>query len=135
MQFLPCFLCGAKLEKRISKKNNKPYFICNPCGIQFFIRKEHGIGLLDKLLRASDKNELPFRQRAEELAKIQALLTEINGTKAQIERMEAQTGLFFPDSDKVRACNLLKIKLQNLFVELEQLARLKTRNLSALKQI
>jgi hypothetical protein len=124
MQFLPCFLCGAKLEKR-TDKNHKPYFVCNPCGIQLFIRREHGIGLLDKLLRASDKNELPFKQRAEELAKIQALLTEINGTKAQIERMQAQTGLFFPDNDKVRTCNLLKIKLQNLFGELEQLANLR----------
>ena len=124
MQFLPCFLCGARLEKR-TDKNHKPYFVCNPCGIQLFIRREHGIGLLDKLLRASEKNELPFKQRAEELARIQALLTEINGTKAQIDRMQAQVGLFFPDIDKVRACNLLKIKLQNLFVELEQLAKLK----------
>lgn len=100
--------------------------VCDPCGIQLFIRREHGIRLLDKLLRASEKSELPFKQRAEELAKIQALLTEINGTKAQIERMEAQTGLFFPDNDRVRACKLLKIKLQNLFAELEQLAKLKS---------
>ncbi len=124
MQFLPCFLCGAKLEKR-TDKNHKPYFVCNPCGIQLFIRREHGIGLLDKLMRASEKNELPFKQRAEELARIQALLTEINGTKAQIERVQSQTTTFFPDKDKVRICNLLKIKLQNLFVELEQLAKLK----------
>jgi hypothetical protein len=125
MQFLPCFLCGAKLEKRISKKNHKPYFVCNPCGIQLFIRRDHGIQLLDKLLRASDKNELPFKQRAEELAKIQALLTAIDGTKAQLERMQAQVNWVFPDKDRVRACNLLKTKLQNLFVELEQIAELK----------
>jgi hypothetical protein len=124
MQFLPCLLCGAKLEKR-TDKNHKPYFVCNPCGIQLFIRREHGIGLLDKLLRASDKNELPFKHRAEELAKIQALLTEINGTKAQIVREQSQTAAFFPDKDKVRICNLLKTKLQNLFAELEQLAKLK----------
>ncbi len=124
MQFLPCFLCGAKLEKR-TDKNHKPYFVCNPCGIQLFIRREHGIGLLDKLLRASDKSELPFKQRAEELAKIQALLTEINGTKAQIERMESQTGLFFRDNDKVRARNLLKTKMENLFAELKEIAELK----------
>ena len=124
MQFLPCFLCGAKLEKR-TDKNHKPYFVCNPCGIQLFIRREHGIGLLDKLLRASEKNELPFKQRAEELARIQALLTEINGTKAQIERIEAQTGLIFRDKDKLHVCNLLKIKLRNLIVELEQISKLK----------
>lgn len=80
MHFLPCFLCGAKLEKR-TDKNGKPYFVCNPCGIQLFVRREHGIKLLDTLLSNSAKNELPFKQRAEELAKIQALLTEINGTK------------------------------------------------------
>ncbi len=83
-----------------------------------------------KLLRASEKNKLPFKQRAEELAKIQALLTEINGSKAQIERVQSQTAMFFPDKDKMRICNLLKTKLQNLFEELEQLAKLKMRNLT-----
>lgn len=121
MEFLPCLLCTAKLEKRIDK-NRKPYFVCNPCGIQLFIRRQHGITLLKKLLRDVAKNEIPFRQRAEEVHKIQALLTEINGVKAQIERLELQKGFFFPDQDKIRACNLLKIKLQNLFKELEQLA-------------
>jgi|SRR5579864_2860937 hypothetical protein len=122
MQFLPCLLCTEKLERR-TDKNRKPYFICNPCGIQLFIRRQHGIRLLEKLLRDVAKNELPFRQRAEEVHKIQALLTEINGVKQQIERLEAQKGFFFPDQDKIRACNLLKVKLQNLFKELEQLAK------------
>lgn len=121
MQFLPCLLCTEKLEKRIDK-NRKPYFVCNPCGIQLFIRRQHGIALLDKLLRDVAKNEIPFRQRAEEVHKIQALLTEINGVKKQIERLELQKGFLFPDRDKIRACNLLKIKLHNLFKELEQLA-------------
>jgi hypothetical protein len=124
MPFLPCVLCGANLEKR-TDKNHKPYFVCNPCGIQFWVRKQHGIELLDKLLRDAAKNEIPFKQRAEELYKIQALLTAINGIKQQIDRVESQENLFFPDQDSVRACNLLKIKLQNLFVELEELAKLK----------
>lgn len=122
MPFLPCLLCGAKLEKR-TDKNNKPYFVCNPCGIQLFIRREHGITLLAKLLRDSAKNEIPFKQGAEQLYRIQALLTEINGIKQQIERQESQIGLFFPDKDKVNALNLLKIKLQNLFRELAGLAK------------
>jgi hypothetical protein len=124
MQFLPCFLCGSKLEKR-TDKNSKPYFVCNPCGIQLFVRREHGIQLLDKLMRDAAKNEIPFKQCGDELAKIQALLTEINGTKEQIERLESQTGLFFPDQDKLRACNLLKTKLENLLKELQAIAELK----------
>ena len=122
MQFLPCLLCVAKLEKR-TDKNGKPYFVCNPCGIQFFIRRQHGIALLEKLLRNIEKNEIPFKQRAEQVYRIQALLTEIDGIKQQIERIKSQTGFFFPDEDKIRACNLLKIKLRNLFKELEQLAK------------
>jgi len=69
MAFLPCLLCTAKLEKR-TDKNRKPYFVCNPCGIQLFIRRQHGIDLLNKLLRDWEKNEIPFRQRAEEIFKI-----------------------------------------------------------------
>ena len=122
MPFLPCVLCGAKLEKR-TDKNHKPYFVCNPCGIQFWVRRQHGIELLDKLLRNVAKNEIPFKQCAEEIYRIQALLTEINGVKEQIDRLESQKGLFFPDKDKVRACNLLKTKLANLFKKLEEFAK------------
>jgi hypothetical protein len=121
MQFLPCLLCGAKLEKR-TDKNRKPYFVCNPCGIQLFVRRQYGIKLLDKLLQLSAKNELPFKERAEEVYKIQALLTEINGIKQQIDRMEQKT-FFFPDRHKARACDLLKTKLRNLFRELEAMAK------------
>jgi DNA-directed RNA polymerase subunit RPC12/RpoP len=121
MQYLPCLLCGAKLEKR-TDKNRKPYFVCNPCGIQLFVRRQYGIKLLEKLLRLSAKNELPFKERAEEVYKIQALLTEINGIKEQIERMEQKT-FFFPDREKMRACDLLKTKLQSLFRELEGMAK------------
>src|ERR1700730_8522728 len=117
MPSLPCFLCVAKLEKRISKKG-KPYFVCNTCGIQLFVRRDHGIKLLDKLLSDAARNELPFKHRAEEVYKIQALLTEIDGVKKQIERLQSQIKFLFPDEAKVRACNLLKTKLENLFKEL-----------------
>ncbi len=122
MAFLPCFLCGASLDKR-TDKNRKPYFICNPCGIQLFVRRPHGIDLLEQLLRDAARNEIPFKQRAEQVYKIQALLTEIDGVKKQIERLQSQMKFLFRDEDKVRACNLLKTKLENLFKELEQLAK------------
>jgi hypothetical protein len=115
-------LGGEQLEKR-TDKNGKPYFVCDNCGIQLFVRKAHGIELLGKLLRNVAKNEIPFKQRAEEIYQIQALLTEINGVKEQIDRLESQKGFLFPDQDKVRACNLLKTKLANLFKELEEFAK------------
>ncbi len=124
MAFMHCFLCAAKLSKR-TDKNGKPYFICNPCGIQLFVRRQHGMQLLEKLLHDCEKNEIPFRQRAQHIFEIQALLTEIDGTKKQIERLKSQTGLVFRDENKIRACNLLKTKLENLFAELKELAQQK----------
>lgn len=122
MSYLPCFLCAAKLDKR-TDKNLKPYFVCNPCGIQLFVRRPHGIKLLDKLLRDSAKHEIPFKQRAEEVYEIQALLTEIDQVKEQIKRLESQITFLFGDTDKIRACNLLKTKLENLFKELEHFSK------------
>lgn len=43
--YYPCFLCGEQLEVRASKRK-KPYFICDPCGLQAFVRKDRGIQLL-----------------------------------------------------------------------------------------
>jgi hypothetical protein len=122
MAYLPCFLCAASLDKR-TDKNRKPYFVCNPCGTQLFVRRHHGIKLLEKLLRDAAKNEIPFKQRAEQVYQIQALLTEITGVKEQIKRLQSQITILFADEDKVRACNLLKTKLENLFKELEQFAK------------
>jgi DNA-directed RNA polymerase subunit RPC12/RpoP len=122
MQVLPCLLCGKTLEKR-TDKNGKPYFVCDPCGIQMFIRRRHGIERLEKLLQASEKNLIPFRQHAHRLFEIQALLAEIDGTKKQINRLENELGFFFRDKDKLRTCNLLKTNLEKLFRELTVLAQ------------
>src|SRR6266700_4505976 len=110
MQSLPCFLCVEKLEERIDK-NGKPYFVCNPCRIQLFVRRPHGIALLNKLLADTARNEIPFRHRAEEVHKIQALLSEIDGVKKQIGRLESQRSLLCGDADKIRACKVLKTEL------------------------
>jgi hypothetical protein len=46
---IPCFLCGDFQKIKLSKKN-KPYFICNICGIQAFIRKDDGVNRLNDLI-------------------------------------------------------------------------------------
>ena len=126
MQSLPCFLCGQKLEKRVSK-NDKPYFVCDSCGIQFFVRRKDGIERLDALMRAAEKNSIPFRAHAQRLSEIQAILKDMRGTKAEIEQLENEIGIIFPDKDKIRACNSLKTRLETLQVELEELVKTKTR--------
>ena len=45
----PCPICNRDLNVRLSKKN-KPYVICDICGVQLFIRKKQGINILIEYL-------------------------------------------------------------------------------------
>lgn len=47
---LECFLCGGRVEIKLSKKN-RPYFHCLDCYLQCFIRGDHGIKRLTKLIQ------------------------------------------------------------------------------------
>jgi hypothetical protein len=114
------------LEKRTSK-TGKPYFVCDPCGIQLFVRRKGGIERLDAFMRASEKNAIPFKEHAHRLFEIQAILGDIRGTKTEIEKLAGEIGVFFPDQDKIRACNSLKTRLEALQEELEKLAEKSTR--------
>ena len=118
MPFLPCILCGRKLEKR-TDKNGKPYFVCDPCGIQTFVRRKRGMELLEEAFRNLEKAQVPFTVHARNLHKIRALIKEIGGVKAEINKI----GSFFISDEEARIRKALKNKLQNLFRELEQMAK------------
>jgi hypothetical protein len=120
MPFLPCFLCGNKLQKR-TDKHNKPYFVCDPCGIQFFVRRKQGIERLNNLMRASERHAIPFHQAAERIFAVQALLSEIDGTKTQITTLNDEIGFFFSDEHKVRARDALKTRLDGLLKQLDEM--------------
>jgi DNA-directed RNA polymerase subunit RPC12/RpoP len=121
MPFLPCILCGRKLEKRIDK-NGKPYFVCDPCGIQLFVRRKHGMELLEEVFRNSEKAQLPFTVHARDLYEIRALIKEIEGVKAEISKV----GSFFLSDEEFRIRNALKTKLKNLLFQLDQMAKEET---------
>jgi hypothetical protein len=57
------------------------------------------------------------------LYEIQAILSEIDGLKSEIEKLGAQLDYFFPDEDKVRARNLLKTRIEGLLSQLEKIAK------------
>ena len=85
MPAIPCFLCGKQLKRRIDK-NRKPYFICDPCGTQIFIRRKQGIDNLFELIATLRGRDLPFREHARVLYTIQAVLAEIRGLKKRSKR-------------------------------------------------
>ena len=104
MASIPCFLCGSKLEKRIDK-NEKPYFVCDPCGIQLFVRRKPRIERLDKFMAGFKREEISFQQHSNSVAEIHGILVEIAGVKTEIEKLDGEIGIFFPDRDKVAAQN------------------------------
>ena len=48
MSIFPCPLCDEALEIGTTKKQ-KPYMICEPCGLQIFVRYQKGIDRLEEL--------------------------------------------------------------------------------------
>src|SRR5437868_5552536 len=101
---LPCFLCGDWLEQRIAK-SGKPYFVCDTCGTQFFVRKKEGITRLGAVVEQLRKSGLTGAKPAL-LPAIQQKLSEIEGLKKEIKRQEDAMG-FFPSEELVRVRNSL----------------------------
>ena len=46
---IPCLLCGEGLEIRTTYKE-KPYLVCDACGVQVFIRGSVGVKRLAKMV-------------------------------------------------------------------------------------
>jgi DNA-directed RNA polymerase subunit RPC12/RpoP len=121
MAKIPCFLCSQELEQR-KDKNNKPYFICDPCGVQIFVRGRQGIQNLAQLMAMLRKHDFPFREHARVLYEIQATLTEIRGIKKEINKLDSVLKLFSDDEHKERTRELLNTRIENLLLRLEQIA-------------
>jgi len=111
-------LCGEKLEKR-TDKNGNPYFVCDSCGIQLFIRRKQWRKLLEEAFHNCEKTQLPFTVQARNLYQIQALIKEIDGVKQEIGKV----GHFFLDDEESRVREALKTKLKRLLAQLERIAR------------
>jgi len=56
----PCPVCTRPLEAQMTKKD-KPYVICDPCGVQVFVRGPDGIHEFNRLLRATNNESLRAR--------------------------------------------------------------------------
>jgi len=52
-RLFPCCVCHEPREVRTTKKG-KPYMICDPCGMQMFVRVETGIRRFEAMIDAAD---------------------------------------------------------------------------------
>ncbi|MGB6405227.1 MAG: hypothetical protein WBF26_20480 [Candidatus Sulfotelmatobacter sp.] len=63
-QRFPCPLCGRGLDVRQTKKK-KPYVICDPCGVQLFVRSKAGMNVFEELV--SDAAQRNIWKRLDDL--------------------------------------------------------------------
>lgn len=119
MASIPCFLCGTDLAIR-TDKHKKPYFICDHCGVQAFVRKESGIVLLENLLRNLRTQDFQFAKHKASFMQVCAVLNEIDDLKREIEKQKNKIGLFSSDPDAERAIEALKARVSALLSVLEK---------------
>jgi DNA-directed RNA polymerase subunit RPC12/RpoP len=124
MATIPCFLCSQELRLR-RDKHEKPYFVCDSCGVQIFVRGRQGIENLAQLIKTLRERDYPFREHARVLHEIQAVLTEMRGIEKEIEKLDSVLDMFASDrriKDKTRARKSLDIRIETLLLQLEHIA-------------
>ena len=89
---LPCFLCGKTLEIRHTKRN-KPYFICQNCGIQAFVRYDAGIKRLDELVQELDNYESAHRKLLGSSFEVMSLISRLIELKDRFAEIDQGSGL------------------------------------------
>jgi DNA-directed RNA polymerase subunit RPC12/RpoP len=122
MSKIPCFLCVQELTQR-TDKNRKPYFVCDPCGVQIFIRGRQGIKNLSELVATLKERDFAFRQHTDTLYEIQGVLTEIRGIEKEIDELKSVFDIVIPDERKDRTRELLKQRIETLLGRLELIAK------------
>ena len=87
-KWFPCPVCTRALDVRESKKH-KPYVVCEPCGIQIFVRGPEGIAAFNRLVDLATREGI--WQRLAELESRYLLKCPKCGKRFWIERRLIKT--------------------------------------------
>lgn len=123
---IPCMLCGKLLKVRLSK-SDKPYFICNICGLQTFIRYGPGIKKLKMLLADLIDNPSNFMTGHKQTLDILALINDIRELKEKLDDLKENKSFsdyLFPDSNKEVVQKLLENKIKETYRKLVKIRKL-----------
>jgi len=71
-EYFPCPVCKRMLIVKITKKN-KPYCVCNICGMQLFVRGKEGIVQFTDLTK---KIKIP--EKSKDLINVENLFNSLN---------------------------------------------------------
>ncbi|MDD5261329.1 MAG: hypothetical protein PHD76_05710 [Methylacidiphilales bacterium] len=113
---IPCFLCNDLVEIRMDKRA-KPYFICDACGVQTFVRRKSGISKLEILIK-------DIQSDISSALKVSALtiqLLELKKRLQEVENSRGILGLFTENKALDEAKELIQREIQGLDNQIDQL--------------
>ncbi len=113
LERFPCPICAASSKVEISKKQ-KPYYFCNSCGVQVFIRGQSGIQRFKQISNDEKLLELLNSNSFSKNSEVIYLLSQIRQIEAAISRIEDEEDLFFEDKLIIGQKKILSEKLQKL---------------------
>jgi hypothetical protein len=114
----PCPVCGVGAEIRLSRKE-KPYCVCEPCGIQIFFRAKEGIRRLREIFHS--QTLITANGSKADLAVV--LFNRIQQLKEQKRQLQVKQGLIFFDSDLENAISAVDNEIERVQGELRKLGR------------
>ena len=109
----PCPLCGAGLPILYSKRR-KPYFTCNLCGVQIFVRGKAGIARLNRM---ADTGIL-ISGKEESASHGINLFNRLEQLKLQKDALQARRGIIFTDKDVENAIRIVDVEIEKVQGEL-----------------
>ena len=120
---IPCILCGRLLEIRISK-TEKPYLICNPCGMQIFVRYKSGVQKLCHLVQEfqqTDSGFFEWHDSSLELISLLSRMNELRDKKHELVESKSITDHLFPKKGLEHAENAIESELKQLHKRLRKI--------------
>lgn len=115
-RLFPCPLCATQLDVRQSFRN-KPYCVCQSCGLQIFFRGQKGISRLRKLL---DEHKRLIGGPATPAI---AVFNQLEQLRTQRHELERRRPLIFADADLEHAIAALEHDIERLQQTLLDLSR------------
>ena len=88
-RMFPCPVCAVPREVKLTKKE-KPYMMCDPCGVQLFIRGPAGIHEFNRLVARGES----IMETLSEMERRYRLTCDECGTTFWAEPQLAKTSLF-----------------------------------------
>jgi len=114
----PCLVCGTGLEIRLSRKE-KPYCVCDSCGIQIFFRGKAGIHRLRKILDA----KVLLVGKESETDRALVLYNHICQLRGRRKELAAKQGLFIRDEALDSTIRAVDREIERVQGELDKLGR------------